>query len=259
MRACPPHCSFGVCSHGSHHVPHVGCPGLDPQDRVRTSGVSAGLGCQRGRNPGVLQTPGVSSSAATDTGARRHTRAFWVDAVSKQTEVELQPAASPPATAVSFRLRPYAPVGTRAGCRLPLPRRTQPQTKSPGAAGWELGSKRLAFWGSGSAPGCPGSPSGTQPGFEPCPSPAWCCSPWGWCWESCASWGCAGTGSWRGFLGCARGEELGGSEQTPRVRTLTHVSTRVTLFPCRCAVVIRGQAAHSPTPATHTADLPQNA
>lgn len=107
--ACPPRCSFGVHSHGPHHippVPHAGCPGLDPQDRVRMSGVSAGLGCQRGHNPGVLQTPGVSSSAATDTGARRHTRAFWVDAVSKQTEVELQPADSPPATAVSFRLRP---------------------------------------------------------------------------------------------------------------------------------------------------------
>lgn len=80
-----------------------------PGARVRMSCSSAGLGCQRGHNPGVLQTPGVSSSAATDTGAQRHTRAFWVDAVSKQTKVELQPTDSPPsATAVSFRLNPPA-------------------------------------------------------------------------------------------------------------------------------------------------------
>jgi len=107
--------SLGFAFAGSTASPRlspgrVGCPrGWLPGARVRMSCGSAGLGCQRGHNPGVLQTPGVSSSAATDTGARRHTRAFWVDAVSKQTKVELQPTDSPPpATAVSFRLHPPA-------------------------------------------------------------------------------------------------------------------------------------------------------
>lgn len=152
--AWPPLCFFGVRSHWPCHLlpsPHlspgrVGCPrGWVPRARVRTSCSSAGLGCQRGHNPGVLQTPGVSSSAATDTGARRHTRAFWVDAVSKQTKVELQVTDTPPwPLLLVLGLTPLW-----AGCRSPLPKRTQTEVKLPGPAGWEprlkLGSKGPAF------------------------------------------------------------------------------------------------------------------
>lgn len=113
---------------------HVGCPGA----RVRMSCGSAGLGCQRGHNPGVLQTPGVSSSAATDTEAQRHTRAFWVDAVSKQTKVELQPTNSPPSPghAVGFRLNPTT------GCEQKSSSSEEPnQAKMPDGAGWEVRQK----------------------------------------------------------------------------------------------------------------------
>lgn len=57
--------------------PHAGCQGLVTQDEVGMRNISTGLGCPRGHNPGVLQTPEVSSSAATDTGARRHTHGHF--------------------------------------------------------------------------------------------------------------------------------------------------------------------------------------
>lgn len=159
--ACPACRFFGVYSCWPCCLPlypwllqgHVGCPrGWLPGARVRTSCVSAGVGCQRGHNPGVLQTPGVSSSAATDTGAWRHTRAFWVDAVSKQMKVELQPTDTHPPRPLLLVLGLTPPQAVRRS----LPKRTQTKAKLPGRAGWELrlelGSKGPAFCISVSAP-----------------------------------------------------------------------------------------------------------
>lgn len=169
--ACPPRHFYAVHSCCPCHLSlspqsHVGCHGgWLPRARVRMSCSSAGLGCQRGHNPGVLQTPGVSSSAATDIGARRHTWAFWVDAVSKQTKVELQLMDSPPpATAVGFRLNP--PPIQHTGSRSPFLREPEPKPHCLAQLRelrLELGSKGPAFCISAS------DPRGPEGASEPVP------------------------------------------------------------------------------------------